>query len=193
MPRVDEAHRLDPLGRVHGDQDAHDLGAPEVEDPHVQAGVPARDVGQVVDEQRVAADVEPARCVRPAELEDAAHHVGQHQVGQPRARAARARGDAQPALALGEGDGVPGVEAHRAVEPQLSQRARGLLRGEHGNRPRQPLLGHPVEVVAVEVRQQDEVDRRQVVDLDRGVGEPSGAQPVAERARTRAGARRWGP
>ena len=95
------------------DQQAHDPGAAEVEHAHVEARVPARDVGEVVDQQRVAADVHPASGVPSAELDDAAHHVGQHQVAQARPVPAGAGRDAQPALALRDGDRVPGVEPQR--------------------------------------------------------------------------------
>jgi len=56
-----------------------------------------------------------------------------------------------------------------------------VRRGDDRHRAVQTLLGDPVEMIAVIVRQDDEVERRQLVDLARGLGEPLGDETVAAR------------
>jgi hypothetical protein len=60
----------------------------------------------------------------------------------------------------------------RSPMPALSEASRKRLV--------QVPLGDLVEVVSVEVREQDQIQRRQVLELDGRIGEPLRAHPVAE-------------
>ena len=93
---------------------------------------------------------------------------------------AGAGSDAQGASAGGDGHGIPGVETERVGEAELGQLTLGLRRRDDRDATVEALLGDLVEVVAVVVGEEDEVDRREVVDLHRPVGQPGCAHPVAE-------------
>ncbi|MGC4076346.1 MAG: hypothetical protein QM702_04805 [Rubrivivax sp.] len=90
------------------------------------------------------------------------------------------RGDAHALDAFAQFQCLPGVQRTRGAEAALAQLARGVRRRQDRQRAWQLRLGDLVEMVAVVVRQQHRVDRRQALDRDRRLGQARARQAVAE-------------
>jgi hypothetical protein len=180
--RPEGLDQLPALLAVHRHGDAHHPGPAEVDEREVDRGHPVRDLAQALVHQRVARDVDAERGRRAAgrhrdpvpELVVGADDLGHRQVQDARRVAAGHRRDAQPARRGPELVHLPRHQRLERPEAALGQPVGGLVRRDDRDGARQPGLGDPVEVVRVEVRQDHEVEWREVVDLDGGIGQPAG-------------------
>ena len=117
---------------------------------------------------------------RRRDIEDAAHHVGEDEIDQRRTVAGRGGGDAQPRRSLLHVQGFPNVQRDAIGKPALLQILGRLRSRDDRQRAVEIALGDLVEMIAVEMREEHEVERRQIGQLDRGVGQAGGVQPAAE-------------
>jgi len=144
-------------------------------------GVASRELTQVLDEQGVAGDVDRqvglAGC---AELQDAAHHLRQRGLQRTLGVPPRRRGHPQPGPVLGDLVALPGVEGHGVDEALQPEPTRCLPSGEDRHILGQAAPGHPVEVVAVQVREHDGVERRKAGRLQGRLRPALGPHPLTE-------------
>ena len=89
--------------------------------------------------------------------------------------------DAEVRVAFRHRHRRPGVERVGVPEAALPEFVHRFGRCHDRHRLRQFSLCHLIEVIAVEVRQNNEIKRRQLVDIDGRIREPGGMQPVAQR------------
>jgi hypothetical protein len=140
------------------------------------------DLLQFVEQEGVAGDVDPEGrpAARVLEFEQAPHHVREHLREEPGAMGAGRRGDPDPCTPLGDGQGLPGVQGLGRAEALGGQVGGGVGRGDDRQAPVELPLDLAVEVVLVHVREHDEVDRRQRLQLERRIGPADRRHAVAE-------------
>ncbi len=145
-------------------------------------GKALRDAADVVVDQGVAADVHAVvgRVGIRAEIEDAAHHRRQQHRDAGRTVAPRYRCDAQACFSLAHFEPVPVGKRKALLEAEALERFARFAGGDDRRIAVQPLLHQFVEVVVVHVRQDHQVDRRQLVEFDGRIGLALGGHPIAE-------------
>ena len=123
----------------------------------------------------------PVGVVCRTDLEQAAHHRGQQGLGDARGVPAGQRGDPQGAAVPGEGGALPGVQTE-SVSPAVPrpQRPGGPRRREDRHVGVEVPAGLPIPVVAVQVREDDGVQGRQVTRVHGRLGEPLGRESFAD-------------
>jgi hypothetical protein len=91
----------------------------------------------------------------------------------------RQRFDSQRLISLGEVPAAPRLQ-WMGIEPVAPRPICSLFGGDHRRRTVQFSAGDPVEVVAMQMRQDHGVEGRQISGLAGRLGEPSRPQPAAE-------------
>jgi hypothetical protein len=89
-------------------------------------------------------------------------------------------GDAQLRFTFYDVELVPFAEADGARKAQILERGGGFLGGDDRRVLGQFFLHQLVEMVLVHVRQHHQVDRRQLVELDGGIGQALGGDAIAQ-------------
>ncbi len=87
----------------------------------------------------------------------------------------------QSHVALFDGDRRPRLDRFRIAEPSLLEGLRRLRVRDDGNRLVQIALSHLIEVIAMEVPQHNQIQRRQCSDLHGGIDQPRTVHAVANR------------
>lgn len=131
--------------------------------------------------QRISGDVEPQPAYAVGfELDHRANDVRQQQVGQTGTVPAGNRRDAQPLPSTRHLALLPCGQTVRRIEPPAPQPPTRLRCRHDGQPMRQSVPRHPVEVVAMQMRQEYGVERRKLVHCARGIREPAGPRTVTE-------------
>ena len=177
------ADGLHALARVHRQEDAEDSRPAEMKEGEVDLGKALGNLAQLVAEQRVPRNVEAHRGrvgVRRPPVEDAPHHRRQHQRQGTGGMSRRHARDGQPRVPLRHLHPLPGFQPARAVE-SLALQGPSACGGRHDRQPVIELLLHEVvEVIAVEVRQQHEIHRRQLFDAEGRLRQAGRGEAVSE-------------
>ena len=183
LSRGDGAQGLDSLPAVHGQQDPGDPGPAQVDQAQVDVAEPLRDLADAVMHEGVARDVQAQPPLPVAgEVQQAAHHR-RHDVAEwPGRVLAGQRRHPYLGVAVGVGDdpGLPGRQRHRRPESLLAQLAGGVRLGDDRQVVIEVPGGDPVEVVTVVVRQDYEVERRQLADGQGRLSQPLRGQAHAD-------------
>lgn len=130
----------------------------------IDGGIALRDFLEVRVDERVAGDVQPQRHVDAArELEHRSHDRRNREPQEARRMFAGHRRDAHVSVAFRRCERVPRVERHRALKAEPAKCGRRVLRGDDRQVAVEPLADEVIEVIAVHVREHDEVDRRQLL------------------------------
>lgn len=181
--RPDDLHQIDAILAIHRHlEHAKDAGAAQVQQRQVDAGEALRNVLQVVVHQGVAADVHAVarRDGIRSEVKHRTHHGGQQELHAGLAMASGHGREAQARFALLDLELIPFPQADGAPETEFFERGRGFLGGDDGRVLGQLLLDQLVEMVFMQVGEQHEIDRRQLVEFDRRVGQALGCQAIAQ-------------
>src|SRR5580693_4777840 len=180
--RLGDLDGLDSLFAGHRDNSDQERGAAGVDQSEVDVGIAPRNVLEAVDEHGVAGDVEPIEMVAvAAEVEQVP--VDRHQQLVDRLLGgvlARHRGHGQSRVTFVHLEGLPGVEGEALVEAQGAELVHRASRGDDGQVLVEFPCGDVVEMVAVVVRQDDQIDGRKVSDLAGRLDFAAGPYTVAE-------------
>jgi hypothetical protein len=179
--RVQQLHQVCTLSAIHRDGQTEELGAAQVQDGSVEGSAAVDDLLEPGSVQGVATDVDPERRLASSlELEHAPHDRRQEWADRSRRVGAGDGGDSQRGGVALQVIAAPGLDALRPPETPAVQPVPGLRSGDDGQVTDEPMPGHAIEVVTVEVRQHDGVEWGQLVGLHRGLGEAAGPQALAE-------------
>ena len=169
------------LARHRDDRDEEGR-ATRVDQTEVDVGIAARDVLEAIDEHRVPGDVEPVEVIAvAAEVEQVP--VDRHEqlvdcvVGRVLGRHG---GDSQRRVTFAHLEGFPGVERMARLEAESAELVHRVSRRDDGQFLVELLGGDVIEMIAVVVRQDDQIYRWQVSDLASRLDLASGPNAVTQ-------------